>query len=179
MNDAAEQPFVDRIINSKANRMCVLLQKIIMIVSTVIMLALLASVVLFRYVLHADIYGYDEFLLSSAFWMYFIGATYAMYEGTHVKADIVGMFLPLKKRLRLKLTAGVINIAVSAVLTVLAFNLAERAVETWQVSAVWDIPFLIYQLPIFIGFLLMTFYLTLETLKDFQKLKSANSKGGN
>lgn len=174
MSDAARQPLVDRILNSGIHRKCIVLQKAIMIVSTVIMLSLLTAVVFCRYLFHADIYGYDEFLLASAFWMYFIGATYAMYEGTHVKADIVGMMLSPKNRLRLKVVADVFQIIVSCVLTVLAFNLVARAVETWQVTACWDIPFLLYQLPIFIGFLMMTFYLVLELMKDVEKQKSVN-----
>jgi TRAP-type C4-dicarboxylate transport system permease small subunit len=150
-----------------------------MIASTVAVLSLLASVVLGRYIFHVDIYGYEELLLVSAFWMYFIGATYAMYEGTHVRAEIVGMFLSPQNRYRLKIAADAVQIIVSSVLTVLAFNLIVRAAQTWQVSVCWDIPFLLYQLPIFIGFLAMTFYLALELLKDIQKLKSPDSQGVN
>lgn len=141
-----------------------------------IMLILLSLVVFFRYVFYADIYGYDEFLLVSAFWMYFFGATYSMYEGTHVKADIVGMLLSPRSRFRLKIVADVIQIAVSVILTILAFNLVRRAAETWQVSAVWNIPFLLYQLPIFLGFLMMTFYMILEMMKDIYNLKSIETR---
>jgi TRAP-type C4-dicarboxylate transport system permease small subunit len=169
MNETTEQSLVDRIINSKAHRIFIFLQKVIMIVTTVIMLVLLASIVFCRYIFHTDIYGYDEFLLVSAFWMYFFGATYAMYEGVHVRADIIGLLLSPKNRLRLKIVADILQIIISSILAILAFNLVVRAAETWQVSACWDIPFLIYQLPIFIGFLIMTFYLVLELLKDIQK----------
>ncbi|MDD3365871.1 MAG: TRAP transporter small permease subunit [Sphaerochaetaceae bacterium] len=165
------QLLVDKIINSKVNKLCILTQKIIMIISTVIMLSLLASVVFCRYIFYTDIYGYDEFLLCSAFWMYFMGAVYSMQEGTHVRADIVGMFLKPIPRLKLKIVANVVQIIVSIVISIFAFNLVARSIKTWQISAVWEIPFLLYQLPIFIGFFLMTLYMILELFVDISSLK--------
>jgi len=51
-----------------------------MLWTSIIMLSILGTVIFARYVLHADVFGYDEIVLIDSFWMYFIGASYAMYD---------------------------------------------------------------------------------------------------
>ncbi|HOO62835.1 MAG TPA: TRAP transporter small permease, partial [Synergistaceae bacterium] len=53
--------------------------------STSIILAVLISAATFvRYVLHGDLYGYEEWVKLFAFWLYFSGAAIGAFNGTHV-----------------------------------------------------------------------------------------------
>lgn len=47
-----------------------------------------------RYILKLDMYGYEEWIKIFAFWLYFIGAGFGAYAGTHVSADLVQSYLP-------------------------------------------------------------------------------------
>lgn len=67
-----------------------------MLWTSIIMLSILGIVVFARYGLNADVFGYDEIVLVDSFWMYFIGASYAMYEGSHVKADILARLFSIR-----------------------------------------------------------------------------------
>ncbi|MDO4561588.1 MAG: TRAP transporter small permease subunit [bacterium] len=157
---------VDAISNSKIYDWLVKIQKYIMLATTIIMLLVLSCVVVMRYVFHKDFFGYDEIVLISSFWMYFIGASYAMYEGTHVKADIFMKMFSDKTQSIIKVFAGTVQTALSMYVTFLAYQLIIRSLVTKGITTSYNIPFIVPQMSIFVGFALATFYLTLYTLKD-------------
>lgn len=143
-----------------------------MVITTVTMLVILGAVVFTRYVFHVDFYGFDEIVLVSGFWMYFIGASYGMSKEEHVKADIVSMMLNEKQRAFSKALAGVIQTIINAVVIVLAFQMILRSIETWPVTTSWDIPYIIPQMSILLGFLITGFYLTVFTIRDIEQYRA-------
>lgn len=137
-----------------------------MLLTSLVMLMILGAVVVARYVFHMDIFGYDEIVLVDSFWMYFIGASYAMYEGGHIKADILSSLLKPRKRALMKVVAGIFQTLVNIIFNVFAYNLIVRSIKIWPVTSSWNIPFLIPQMALFLGFTLMSFYLIIYTAKD-------------
>lgn len=160
--------FIENIMNSKAWNLLIKVQKIIMIITTAFMITILGIVVFTRYVFHVDFFGYDELVLISSFWMYFIGSSYAMYEGTHVKADIMSMLLSPRVQKILKAIAGIIQTSINLFVTFLSYELIKRSIETSPITPSYNIPFWVPQMSILVGFVLMSFYMVIYTIKDLQ-----------
>ena len=69
---------LDKLKASSLWKMLLIVQKFTLFITTCVMVGILGVVVLFRYVFKLDFFGYDEIVMISAFWMYFIGSSYAM-----------------------------------------------------------------------------------------------------
>lgn len=161
-----KRDLVTRVINSRFWRVLLVMQKAVMLFTTVTMLAILGAVVFTRYVFHVDFYGYDEIVLVSAFWMYFIGASYGMSKEEHVKADIISMMLSIRQRAFCKALSGVVQAVLNIAVTVLALQMILRSIETWPITTLWNIPYIIPQTALLTGFLITGFYLCVFALRD-------------
>lgn len=158
--------FIDYIMNSYSWNIILKFQRFIMFWTSIIMLSILGAVVFARYILHADIFGYDELVLVDSFWMYFIGASYAMYEENHIKADILSRLFNHSTQALMKVVAGILQTLINIVFNVFALQMIIRSIKTWPVTSSWNIPFIVPQFSILIGFTLMSFYLAIYTLRD-------------
>lgn len=162
----------DRIMQSNFWKVLSRLQLFVMLVASIIMLAILGIVVFMRYTVHKDFFGYDELLLVDSFWMYFIGAAYAMNTESHVKADIFATFCGPYLQALMKILAGIFQIAMQFVFDVFAFNMIYRAYTTWPTTSSWSIPFLFPQFSIFLGFIIITFYLLVFLWRDINSFNA-------
>ena len=138
-----------------------------MFLTAVIMLSILGAVVVARYVLHMDLYGYDEIVLVDSFWMYFIGASYAMCKEEHIKADILATMMGAKSLAVTKIIAGALQTSINFIFIVLAFNMVVRSFKTWTVTSLWNIPYFIPQISILVSFVITALYLTVYTIRDY------------
>lgn len=174
-----EVKFIYKIMDSKFDRDLAKLQRIVMVITTSVMLSILAVVVGMRYVIHEDFFGYDEIVLADSFWMYFIGAAYAMRREEHIKADIFTHFVSKKSAAIMKLAADILQTSVNYAMIVLSFNFVLSNFRSWLITTLWEIPFFIPQLSILLSFILTAFYLTLYTLRDYNDLVAIIREGKN
>ncbi|MDY2984914.1 MAG: TRAP transporter small permease [Synergistes jonesii] len=172
-----EVTFANRLMESGFWKVLLKIQGTIMFVTAAIMLAMLGAVVLARYAFHVDLYGYDEIILVDSFWMYFIGASYAMCKEEHIKADILASMMSKKMLAFTKIIAGVLQMAVNFVFIVLAYNMVSVSIETWTVSSLWNIPYFIPQISILLSFIVIGFYLTVFTIRDYNNFVSLKREG--
>ena len=105
--------FLDRLKASSFWKVLLSIQKLTLFITTCVMVGILGVVVLFRYALKLDFFGFDEIVMISAFWMYFIGSSYAMEKREHVRADILERILPLKGKKTLRIISGMIQTLVA------------------------------------------------------------------
>lgn len=141
-------------------------QEVVLFTTTIVMVGVLGMVVLCRYVLHEDFFGYDEIVLISAFWMYFIGSSYAMEKGEHVRADIVERFLPPRGKKRLRTVAGFVQTGLAIYLAILSIQFLMNATKVWPISSAWEIPLVLPMGAVTVGFVLMAFYVGVQFLVD-------------
>ncbi|MDO5114510.1 MAG: TRAP transporter small permease [Synergistaceae bacterium] len=172
-----EIQFINSIMDSEIWKSLLKVQRFIMFLTTVLMLVILGAVVLARYVLHADLYGYDEIVLVDSFWMYFIGAAYAMSKEEHIKADILATMMGEKLLAVAKLAAGILQTSINFIFVVLAYNMVARSIETWTVTSLWNIPYFIPQTAILLSFVITALYLTVYTIRDYNHLVALTRKG--
>lgn len=161
----------ERVMQSRLWKLLLILEKILMVVSSLCVIITLSLVVLGRHVLHYNFLGYTEILVLAAFWMYFIGASYGSYEESHICADILSQFVSDKSKLKLSIFSKVVQVVLSVPLIYLSFGMLMFDIKTDQMTVDLEIPLLYSQMPIFIGFTLMGFYALIYLIRDLIKLK--------
>ena len=75
------------------DKITVNLYSIICFTMSMLLMIVISAATLTRYVLHMDLYGFEEWIKIFAFWLYFMGAGFGAYAGTHVSADLVQSYL--------------------------------------------------------------------------------------
>ncbi|MCF7936122.1 MAG: TRAP transporter small permease subunit [Synergistales bacterium] len=144
-----------------------------MLVVTQLLLSFaIVATVLFRYILHLDLYGSEEFILIFAFWLYLMGAAYGSYEDSHIQADIVKEYVK-NPRLRFWMRFVVVSISTVTCLVInyWAFNYFVWGIVRDTRSIAWRIPMVIPQSAILVGFSIMSLYLVLDLLRLIGRIR--------
>lgn len=140
----------------------------IIILSGCIMALTFFCVVILRYGFSADLFAYEEWLLVIAFWFFFLASAAATYHGTHINADILGIFLSDPRTIWLRaLVVMTIEFLILVYLSYLGLLMVLEDVADyprWQTTIALKIPFLVPRLGIFMGFLLMTVFTALALI---------------
>lgn len=123
-------------------------------------------VVIFRYGFGADLFAYEEWLITIAFWMFFMASAAATHDRAHINADIVGFLISDPKLIwyRALLVEG-LELIILAVVTYWGFLMCQEELNTypkWQSTIALNIPFLVPRVGIFFGFMMMTVYTVLH-----------------
>lgn len=147
------------------------IEKTLMVISSIGVVLILTAVVVCRHIFAVAFIGYTEVLTLCAFWIYFIGAAYASYENTHIGADIVGQFASPKTKLKLDIFSRMVQIIIGIPIMALGIDMLRFDIVTKQVTVDLKIPLLWSQMPVFIGFTLMTFYAVVYIIRDYYLLK--------
>lgn len=136
-----------------------ILIKYLMILCSVISTGCILYSVILRYIFKSNFYGSDEIILLFAFWLYFMGAVYGSYNNSHIKADLMNVYV---KNIRIKdfinLIAQLITIIVNIILLVWAWDYFLWGLNKMPLSTGLKIPLVIPQSAIFFGLLLMAFF---------------------
>lgn len=146
------------------------IQRLILILATFVVIFVLGGVVVARYILNTNFMGYDELILVAAFWMYFIGASYASFEESHVAVDIIDQYLGSRISLRVGIFSKIVQFIIGIPLIYLSYEMLAWDIEFKPATSDYNIPLLIPQLGIMVGFVLMTFYSLVYILRDYHKL---------
>ena len=144
------------------------------------MVVILGVVVLFRYAIKLDFFGFDEIVMISAFWMYFIGSSYAMEKREHVRADIIERILPPKGKKTLRIIAGLIQTIVAIEAMRLSISYIINGFKVWPTTSAWNLPFVTSMSAVTVGFVLMAFYVTVQFFEEIATPTSdlAKESGG-
>ncbi|KUO48990.1 MAG: hypothetical protein APF76_10180 [Desulfitibacter sp. BRH_c19] len=150
-------------------------QQTIMIICSILIILGISAQAAFRYLLQLDFYGLDEFIVIIAFWLYFMGSSYGSYEQSHIKADIVSVYIKNQKiKDFLKLIASSITTGISLLVTYWALDFFIWGIVKQAKSPVLSIPMVIPQSAIFIGFILMSLYSVVYLYLDIKKFFSGD-----
>lgn len=119
-------------------------------------------VVIFRYGFDANLFAYEEWLMTIAFWMFFIAGAVAAYRQDHLSADVIGYMIHNPRTIFVR-ELFVYSIEVVIVLLVTYWGwlmIAEEinAYPLWQTTNALKIPFIVPRLGIFIGFVFISIF---------------------
>ena len=126
---------------------------------SVAIVGLIFAGVVVRYVFQSDIFGNEELILLSAWWLYFVGAANGSMEDSQIKAEMMDVFLTNRKVLMaIKGAAKTLETFVMVVCSFLAVNLVTLNIAKNPTTTALKIPFWVAQLAIAIGFVFMAIY---------------------
>lgn len=152
-------------------------QEYMLAILSILIAIQIGLLVFFRYVLKINLFGIEEYVIISAWWMYFIGGTYASYERSHITVDVLNEVIKSKK------VKGVIQVFNSIMTTFFSAVLAYYSIEfvIWGIEAnartyIYHYPLAYSQSAVLVGFMLMTFYSFVYTIKDIQALLHSEEK---
>lgn len=103
-----------------------------------LLVVIISAATVMRYVLEMDLYGYEEWIKIFAFWLYFMGAGFGAYAGTHVSADLVQSYVKEGTFKRLLIfTKTFITLGVTLLFTwygydFFIFGFTERSAPAWR-----------------------------------------------
>lgn len=146
------------------------LVKYVMILCSIVSTGVIIYSVVLRYIFKGNFYGSDEVILMFAFWLYFMGAVYGSYENSHIKADLLTVYV---KNIRTKdfinLIAQVIMIVVNLILITWAWDYFLWGLAKMPLSTGLKIPLVIPQSAVFFGLLLMAFYHIVHFIRNIYR----------
>lgn len=158
--------FIEAFKNSFVWRSILTLQRFLLVLTSLFVVLIMCLEVALRYVFKSDLFGIEEIVVIAAFWLYFMGSSYGVFEKSHVKADIIPQLLKPRPR---ALLGVIINFTVSA----LCVLFTVWAVEMVRYSIIWmprstglRIPTFISQSSILLGYALMSMYSIVYFFED-------------
>lgn len=147
-------------------------------VMSVLLVVIISAATIMRYVLEMDLYGYEEWIKIFAFWLYFMGAGYGAFAGTHVSADLVQSYMKesvLKRFIILLRT--IITLSVTLLFTwygydffMFGFTGPLGTGVAIPKTVAWRIPLWTAYLSIFLGLLSMSYYFFWDMVRAAKEL---------
>jgi TRAP-type C4-dicarboxylate transport system permease small subunit len=147
-------------------------QKVITVGAFATCLGFIVAEVILRNVVRISLFGTSEIAILSAWWFYMFGASLGAWERTHIKADILLVFVKRNERGRaiVRTVSSVLTVFLSIVVTSWACIYIDRSFELHRTSSYLRIPMIYAQMPILIGLGLMTFYFVLQLVDNVLQL---------
>ncbi len=131
--------------------------------------------VITRYVLEIPVIGLDETLLYPTLWLYVLGAVNASRENTHIKANVLDIFLHSKKhRTILAIIGEAISLIVGSWLIYWAWDFTKYSLRVWKESPTLYIPTFYVDIALLTGLVLMMLYTVIHLVKHIRSLSTNN-----
>lgn len=154
--------------NTKFWRYLGMIQKIIMVISSMAILALVLVQVALRYVFKLPLMGVEEIATMTGFWLYFMGAAWGTAERTHIKADLMQAVIKNPRKLIwVKTITALIAVILAGMMVYWGYGYFQWGLQRGQASPTLLIPMIYSQSSIFFGAILMFFYFCVELLDYF------------
>lgn len=131
-------------------------------IATLILPVTFFLVVVFRYILHRDLFAYEEWLLPVSFWLYFMASAVGTYQDSQIRADVLETLFRTARAMWLrKVIVTMVEIVITLAIVwwgvlMLANDLGSY--PFWQKTIALKIPFFVPHLGIFIGLAFMLLY---------------------
>jgi TRAP-type C4-dicarboxylate transport system permease small subunit len=153
-------------------------QRYVVMISGAVVCLLITISALMRYVFSVDFYGAEEIIMLLAFWLYFMGASLATREDSHITADLISSLIKTPRRkTMLKALQHAVSLAISVTVAYWAYNYIAWSLARWPKTPVLKLPVLCLQFPILLFFILSSFYILGHLIDDIRGLRDGKEAG--
>ncbi|WP_170745487.1 MULTISPECIES: TRAP transporter small permease subunit [unclassified Ruegeria] len=129
--------------------------------------------VITRYVLEIPVMGLEESLLYPTLWLYMLGAVNASRENTHIRANVLEIFLTTERQHQVLAVIGeVISLIVGIWLTTWAWDFTKYSMRVWRESPTLYLPTFYVDVALFVGLVLMMIFTAWHLLMHLRALFS-------
>ena len=141
------------------------LQQIVMVVTSVAIVLLILVQVALRYFFRMPLMGVEELACLFGFWLYFTGAANGSRERSHIKADLMEVFVKNKRALYFgKSVVALITLFLAGTFAQWSLHYIQWSLKSWERSPALSIPMVYAQASLMANSVLMFFYFFLEFL---------------
>lgn len=142
------------------------LQRILLVLTSLFVVLIMCAEVVLRYVFKSDLFGIEEIVVIAAFWLYFMGSSYGVFEKSHVKADIIPQMLRPRARALLSVLVNFTVSALCILFTVWAVGMVQYSITWMPRTTGLRIPIYISQSSVLLGYALMSMYSIVYFIED-------------
>jgi len=142
------------------------LQRWLLIASSIFLMLIMCLEVLLRYVFKSDLFAIEEIVVIVAFWLYFIGSSYGVYNKSHVKADFIPEILSKKAQALLSVIVRLNMSVICCLFTYWSIDMIGHGIKYMPRTTGLGIPLVISQFSILLGYSLMSIYSVVYFLED-------------
>lgn len=127
--------------------------------------------VITRYVLQVPVMGLEETMLYPTLWLYILGAVNASRENTHIRANVLEIFLTTKQQHTVLAIVGeIISLVVGLWLLSWAWDYTRYAWRVWKESPTLYIPTFYSDVALLAGLALMMLYTAWHLFRHIRSL---------
>ena len=121
--------------------------------------------------------GLEESLFYPTMWLYILGAVNASREDTHIRANVLEIFLKTEKQHRILSVAGeVVSLIIGFWLIYWAWDFTSYAWRVWRESPTLYIPTFYADMALIIGMILMMLYTIMHLVRHVRFLASGDGE---
>jgi TRAP-type C4-dicarboxylate transport system permease small subunit len=132
--------------------------------------------VITRYVLQVPVMGLEETMLYPTLWLYILGSVNASRENTHIRANVLEIFIKTDRGHRILAIVGeVISLTVGLWLLSWAWDYTEYVWRTWRESPTLYIPTFYSDIALVAGLALMMVYTAGHLLGHVRSLRTGDA----
>ena len=151
------------------------LQRWFLIIAGCFITLLVFVQVMLRYVFKSPLFGIEELIVFIAMWLYFIGAALGAHDRTHIKADVIHVWVKSARGMAIIHTINsAVTVTLSAIMISWCYDYFIFALRKGGESPALRIPLIIPQSGVFVGAILMTLYFAVELVDNFRNAISEN-----
>lgn len=133
--------------------------------------------VITRYVLQIPVMGLEETMMYPTLWLYILGSVNASRENTHIRANVLEIFLKTPRQHTLLAIVGeLISLAVGAWLFIWAWDYTRYAWRVWKESPTLYIPTFYADVSLVIGLALMLAYTSMHLWRHLARLSQGEAQ---
>lgn len=151
---------------------------VVMLLSAAFVVVAVAAGAIARYVFRRDIYGIEELTTIAAFWMYFTGAIYATKTRQQISAEMLSAFIKRPRVLyAFALLQRIVTFLLCLIFTWWGWEFFHWSLVNGGKTNLWQIPVIVGQGSVFIGFVGMLLYLARDVIMLLRVRPSTYSTG--
>jgi len=129
--------------------------------------------VITRYVLQIPVMGLEETMLYPTIWLYMFGAINASRENSHIRANVLEIFISSERAHTILAIVGeIISLVVGLWILSWAWDYTKYAWRVWRESPTLYIPTFYSDVALVIGLMLMMFYTASHLVRHIIRLKN-------
>ena len=129
--------------------------------------------VITRYVLQVPVMGLEETMAYPTIWLYILGAVNASRENTHIRANVLEIFIKTERgHIILAIIGEIISLVVGLWLTTWAWEFTQYSIRTWRESPTLYIPTFYADIALVTGLALMMVYTALHLVRHINSLRT-------
>ncbi|WP_417804246.1 TRAP transporter small permease [Thalassospira lucentensis] len=130
-----------------------------------------------RYFLQVPVMGLEESILYPTLWLYILGAVNASREDTHIRANVLEIFLKTRRQHTILAIVGeLVSLVVGLWLLYWAWDFTSYAWRVWKESPTLYIPTFYSDVALMIGIILMMIYTVVHLSRHVRKLSVGSQK---